>query len=238
MIPWGRITGLAVAAFALVAPGARAAGPPYGRAELAGCDKTVHEAVFTARIASYRRAARMQLRFTLQALTPDDETWRRIDAAGFGEWITAPPGLGRYVYDKTVQELLAPASYRAVIQFRWRGPGGRLLHAERAISPVCRQPDARPDLVVRSVRVEADGRYAALVLNRGHEAAGPFSLELRLDAALLATTVAPALQPAQTTTVVLGGPPCASGQQIEAVADPSAEVDEADEDNNSASTLC
>ena len=33
--------------------------------------------------------------------------------------------LGKYTYDKTVQDLLAPASYRAVVDFRWRDGRGR-----------------------------------------------------------------------------------------------------------------
>ena len=70
------------------------------------------------------------------------------------------------------QDLLAPASYRAVVDFRWRDARGKTMRTERAISPVCKQPDPRPDLVVRSVRATRTGPTSASVFNRGREAAG------------------------------------------------------------------
>ena len=45
-----------------------------------------------------------------------------------------------------------PANYRVVVDFRWRDRAGKTMRTERAISPVCKQPDLRPDLVVRNVR--------------------------------------------------------------------------------------
>src|ERR687884_49102 len=56
---------------------------------------------FEARIGAIPGARRMQMRFTLQARTPDPGAWSAIPADGFGTWITAPPGLDRYAYDKT-----------------------------------------------------------------------------------------------------------------------------------------
>ena len=88
--------------------------------------------------------------------------------------------MGKYTFDKTVQDLLAPASYRAVIDFRWRDRGGKTIRTEKVTSPVCKQPDARPDLVMRSVRLE-DGSYVGVVFNRGREAAGPFAVDFLVD---------------------------------------------------------
>ena len=68
------------------------AASPYAKASVARCDRDLNEAVFAGRVMAYRRSPKMQMRFTLQALTPDDPRWRKIDTPGFGEWITAPAG--------------------------------------------------------------------------------------------------------------------------------------------------
>jgi hypothetical protein len=237
MIRWRRIIGFSVALFVLLVPGAQARMSPFARAALVSCDRDVREAVFEGRVLSYKKAAKMQLRFTLQATTPDDSRWRKIDAEGFGTWITAPPALAKYTYDKTVQDLLAPASYRAVVDFRWRDRKGKTVRIERAISPVCKQPDARPDLVVRSLRFET-GQYIAVVFNRGREPAGAFAVDFLADSAPLGTVEVVGLEPQTPVTVMLPGPACAPLTPVEAVADPRSEVDEADEENDSLGILC
>ena len=177
MVRWTRIIGLSLALFA-ARRGAQRAPPQvrYGKASVVSCDKDSREAVFEGQMRVYRKAPKMQMRFTLQATTPDAPKWRKVALPNFSEWITAPANVGKYTYDKTVQDLLAPASYRAVVDFRWNDRRGKTIRTERAISPVCKQPDARPDLVVRNVRIE-DGSYVGVVFNRGREAAGPFAVD-------------------------------------------------------------
>jgi hypothetical protein len=236
MIRWTRIAGLTVALFALLATGAQASSP-YSRATLVRCDKDANEAVFQGRVLRYKRSAKMRLRFTLQAWTPDEPRWRRVAADGFGEWITAPPGLTRYTYDKTVESLLAPARYRTVISFRWRDGRGRTIRSERATSPACRQPDSRPDLVVSDVRVQPRG-YVAVIANRGREAAGTFGVDFLRAGAPLGSVDVIGLAPDSTVDVFLPAPQCQPGEQIEAVVDPRSEVDEADEENDSLAVTC
>jgi CARDB protein len=139
-----------------------------------------------------------------------------------------------------VQDLLAPASYRAVVDFRWRDRRGKTVRTERAISPVCKQPDARPDLVVRSVR-EQDGRqYVAVVFNRGREAAGPFAVGFTVDELTAGTAEVVGLAPQAAVTVVIpeDGRGCASGTPVEVLADSRSQVDEADEENNAFTGAC
>src|SRR5215468_379513 len=109
---------LVIAAVALATATPAHAATRLGQAVLLRCDTGV--ATFEGRVTALKRATKAQMRFTLQARTPEEPTWRAVGAPGFGTWLTAPPKVGRYVYDKTVQELLAPAEYRAVIRFRWR----------------------------------------------------------------------------------------------------------------------
>jgi hypothetical protein len=136
-----------------------------------------------------------------------------------------------------VEDLLAPASYRAVVDFRWRDRKGKTVRTEHAISPACKQPDVRPDLLVRSVKVE-DGEYVAVIFNRGREAAGAFAVDFLSDSAPLGTVDVVGLAPQTAVTVMLPGPPCAPGTTVEAVADPRSEIDEADEENDSLGVLC
>ncbi len=237
MVRWRRIIGVSVALFALSAGTAQGRSSPFAKATLVSCDREAREAVFEGRVLTFRRAATMQLRFTLQALTPDDRRWRKIDTPGFRTWITAPAGLGKYTYDKTVQDLLAPASYRAVVEFRWRDRRGRTVRTEKARSPVCRQPDERPDLVVRKVLIE-NGDYVAVIFNRGREAAGPFAVDFLRDSVAIGSVEVTGLAPQAPVTVMLPGAPCAPGTPLEAVVDPRSQVDEADEENDSLSVFC
>ena len=103
---------------------------------------------------------------------------------------------------------------------------------------VCKQPDARPDLVVRNVRVE-DGSYVGVIFNRGREAAGPFAVDFLLDGTSVGTVevIGPGAADADHGDDARAGTPCAAGTPLEVVADPRAQVDEADEENNAFSDL-
>ena len=180
----------------------------------------------------------MQLRFTLQVSTPTSPRWRRVAAPTWGPWITGPPSFAKYTYSKTVQDLLPPAGYRAVVHFRWKDGRGRTIRRERAVSQVCRQPDTRPDLVVRSVAFE-NGRYVSTIFNRARDrAAGHFAVDFIVDGVPFGTVEVVGLAARATVTAVLPGGRCAPGTPLEAVVDPRSEVDEADEENDALSGSC
>ena len=227
---------LVIAAVALAtAPPAHAA-TRMGSAALLRCGSGV--ATFEGRVTAMKRAAKAQMRFTLQARTPEEPVWRGVSAPGFGSWLTAPPKAGRYVYDKTVQQLLAPAEYRAVIRFRWRDAHGRVLRTERATTKICRQPDPRPDLQI--VALKTGARYVAVIRNTGRGDAGPFSVAFtRNGESLGLVAIADGLKSGAHISAVLStAPACAAGELIAAQADPLDEVDEADEDGNVLSQTC
>ena len=237
MIRWRRIIGVLVALFALHTGTADAASP-WARAVLVSCDRDLREAVFEGRVVTVKRATKMQLRFTLQVPTPESPRWRKVAAPSWGEWITVPPSFAKYTYSKTVQDLLPPANYRAVVNFRWKDRKGRTLRSERAVSPVCKQPDTRPDLVVRDVRFE-NGQYVATIFNRGRDsAAGHFAVDFIVDGVPFGTVEIVGLAAQTAVTAVLPGGRCALGTPLEAVVDPRSEVDEADEENDSLSASC
>lgn len=233
MIRWRRIIGLCVALFCLLAPAANAAG--LGKVTLAGCDPKAGQAVFQGRMAAFRDT-RMQLRFTLQV--SDSRTkWRTVAADGFGVWITVPAGYGKYTYDKTVQGLLPGSNYRAVVNFRWRVGKGKTVRSERAVSPACKVPDSRPDLVLRAVADDSAG-YVAKVVNRGRSAAGPFDVAFIVGGVPLGSARVAGLAPGEAIDVFMPGAACADGEALEAVVDPGSEVDEANEENDSLSASC
>jgi hypothetical protein len=236
-----RATFAAVAAALLLAAPAHAAAP--GGVAVLRCDKVAHAVVFEGRIAAIHRSKRMQLRFTLQARTPDDPVWRKVGADGFGAWIAAPRSVSRYLYDKTVENLLAPASYRAIVDFRWRDARGKVFHTSRATSAGCRMPDPRPDLTVEQVRVDPAAqagkrRYVAIVANDGRGDAGPFEIDFTREGTLIGTLTLDGLRAGSERTVFLTAAACAPGEQIAATADARAAVDESDEDDDTQSTLC
>jgi hypothetical protein len=226
-----RITGLCLIVFCLLAPSASAAS--LGKATLGKCDPAAGEAVFQGRQTALRDA-RMQMRFTLEVA--QGRKWRRVAADGFDQWISVPSGYARYTYEKTVQGLLPGSDYRAVVRFRWRS-GGRTVRSERSTSPVCRVPDTRPDLVVRKVAADGAG-YVAKVVNRGRSAAGPFDVAFLVGGVPVGTARVVTLAPRASIEVFLPGPPCAEGEALEAVADPGSEVDESNEENDSARARC
>jgi hypothetical protein len=197
---------------------------------------------FEGRIAAWGRSRKMQMRFTLQARMPE-ATWAKVSAPGFGAWITAPRGLGRYLYDKTVDGLLAPAGYRAVVDFRWRDAAGKVIHSSRRTSRTCHQPDPRPDLTPGALSVQPAAqpgrrRYVATLVNAGKGDAGPFEVDITREGVLLGSLQISHLAAGAHRTVALSGPACTPGEQIAVVVDATHEVDESDEDDNVLSIVC
>jgi hypothetical protein len=207
-----------------------------------GATAAERSVTFEGRIAAVGRSKRMQMRFTLQARMPD-RPWAKVAAAGFGTWITAPRGLSRYLYDKTVDGLLAPAGYRAVVDFRWRDAAGRVIHSSRETSRTCHQPDPRPNLTAGALSVQpatepGRRRYVATLVNAGKGDAGPFEADFTREGTLLGSLQIAGLAAGAHRQVALAGPACTPGEQIAVVVDATHEVDESDEDDNVLSIVC
>jgi hypothetical protein len=242
-----RLLAPVLATLAVLGAAAPAAARPPARAVLVSCERASAQAaragVFEGRMRALPGTSRMQMRFTLQARTPDRPRWSAVTVPGFGTWATAAAGTARYSYTKRVEGLLAPAAYRVQVRFRWLDARGRVLAAARASSPPCRQPDPRANLVVRSIGIgpAADPsrrRYLVLVRNTGRAAAEPSSLAVSVAGRPLPAASVAGLHPREATLVTVEGPACAGGDLIEAEADAEEAVDESDEDDNRFSRLC
>jgi len=236
---------------ALAAPAAGAAVPRWAaKAVLVDCERAPgvddtadRAAVFEGQMRSVRGAARMQMRFTLQARTPDTSRWGSVAAPGFGTWVSSQSGTSRYVYTKRVEGLLAPASYRVQLRFRWLSASGRTLASARRSSATCRQPDPRPNLVVSSLSVRQTARagryrYVAFVRNTGRSAAEESELRVALGGTALPSVPVMALEPGEGVEVAVEGPACEAGATVDADADAGDAVDERDEADNRFTRLC
>jgi CARDB len=230
-----------LAAFFALAPAAHAASRP--QAALVTCDKAAHEAVFEGRMDARAGTARMQMRFLLQDHGPG-ERYTRVSIPRFSAWHSSAGGRSRYVYTKTLDGLVGPASYRVVVHFRWLAADGTVLHRASVVSAACRQPDPRADLSVSALEVRPAARperrrYAITVVNSGRSAAPASRVALDLgDGGAPLSGAVGALAPGAEATVVVGGRACEPGTLLTAAADATDVVDEHDEDDDTLALSC
>ena len=226
---------LVIAFFAVAAP-ARAAAP--ASVELAACVPADRAAEFEARMGNVDDAAKMKMRFTLQARKPGKKAYRRVAAPGFSGWTTADPGTSRYVFTRRVEGLIGPARYRAMVRFKWIDARGKTILSARKFSKGCRQPDHRPNLKVKALSHEGKRRYVALVANTGRTATGAFELQVTLAGTPLDPVSVDSLEPHTQRLVTVRGPVCTPGSALTATADPLDLVDEHHEADNVFSAPC
>jgi hypothetical protein len=245
-VPGAPVPGVSGSAAARAA--ATAGASPGATVKVTGCteglDLAQRSVTFEGRMRPIAGTVTMGLRFVLQAQTPGDPRWRHVTADGFDRWLPSAPGVRRYTYAKTVRSLLAPASYRATVRFRWLDADGQVLDQDDAVSAVCIQDDLRPDLVPRRIDVQpaagdtGQHRYGVLVRNAGATASGAFGVRLDVPGLPSATATATALGSGESRVVTVTAPACAPGDTVTAVVDPAGLVDEADEDANVVSVAC
>ena len=231
---------LLIATLALLTAAPAAIAAP-AKARLTACEPALDQAQRTATFAGDVRtipgASRLQVKFVLQARTEDEPEWAPVAAPGFGTWNSSAPGIGRYVYTKTVENLLAPAAYRAVVRFRWLTATGRTLLRARRTSRVCRQPDLRPDLLVERID-RADGGYEVTIVNAGRSAAGAFAVTIEIAGQVHAFADVAGVGARERVHLRGQAPACQEGSDVIVRVDPGQVVDEADEDANALSRPC
>ncbi|HEX4345529.1 MAG TPA: CARDB domain-containing protein [Solirubrobacteraceae bacterium] len=189
-------------------------------------------ASFVGSMPATTGATQMQMRFDLQRRRPGERHWRIVGGAqGFGVWETADPGRAGFVFHKRVDSLPAPATYRAVVRFRWNAVDGTIVRVARRATSACDQPDLRPDLVPGSLRAVLDAQpalavYTIVVRNAGRSAAGPFSVRVAGGVGSV-----PGLAAGGQASVIVVGAACAPGSTVAAMVDSDHRIDETDERN-------
>lgn len=225
---------------AAVASGQDQTAPPL-KAGLATCqtgaDPAARYAVFTGSMPAMAGARTLAMRFELLQRLPGG-SFKRVTLAKWGVWEkTSRKGVPGFIFTKRVEQLAAPAAYRARIDFRWSDAAGKVLRAAQLSSPICLQPDPRPDLVPRTLTGSAinasTARYTLTVRNTGRGDAPAFAVSVAGAAAQGGPLPAGARE-----EIRVRGPRCRPGTQVEVTVDAPNAVDEAHETNNATSFPC
>jgi hypothetical protein len=129
------------------APPAIEAAAPVASATLEKCLAPTQESAgtvtFAAQMTTIPGTDEMAVRVRLQEHTPGSEGFHQVDAPGLGEWHESEPSVKVFRYLTQVTNLAAPASYRALVSFRWLDVGGHEIEHLARHTPVCRQPATR-----------------------------------------------------------------------------------------------
>jgi hypothetical protein len=198
-------------------------------------------AVFVGQMPALQRTRRMWMRFDLYERTSSGR-WQRLAVPKFGTWQKSLPGKPGFIYEKRVDQLQAPATYRAVVRFRWYDARGALQRQARRVTRACHEPDPRPDLAVGTVTATDAGagrlRYVIRVRNDGRSDVGPFDAVLSVDGSAQPPATVAGLPAGGATKVAVIAPRCAAGSRIQIALDPAGTIDEAREANNAVSRAC
>ena len=84
-------------------------------------------ATFTAHMVAPDTTQRMAIKIQLQQRLYGEAEYHTIAAPGLGVWHSSEPGVRIDNYVQQVTNLTAPASYRALVSFRWLNSKGHLL---------------------------------------------------------------------------------------------------------------
>lgn len=217
--------------------------PPPLAATLETCSTSAlpaeRAAEFVGAMPATATATRMRMRFDLERLRPRDAHWRRLRGVpGFGTWEQSAPDRAGFVFHKRVDGLLVPASYRAVVRFRWVDARGRLLRQARRRTLACAQPDMRPNLVPGALTGNFAAQpglalYTLVVRNAGRSTAGPFSVRVAGG-----TAEVESLGPGESQLVGVVAGICLAGTSTDTQVDSDNRVEESSERGNAAPRRC
>lgn len=209
-----------------------------------GADDASRAAAFTGSMPAAAQTRRMQMRFTLmqrKGIGPKG-TFKKVVVPGWGGWVKSDPDRQGFVFTKRVEALTAPAGYRVVITFRWLDGKGHVQRTTVRTTPVCEQPDPRPDLVLGGVDATATGKgtaaYTVSVGNEGHSDAVPFAVTITVDGTVSDPVTLGPIAAGGRSTGTLAAPRCASGGTILVTVDVADTVAESVEGDSAVHRPC
>jgi hypothetical protein len=225
---------------------AQAAGKPPLAAKLVACttgeEPAARAATFTGSMPALSGTDHVEMRFTLLQRRGSGGPFRPVDVPDWAAPETSEPGRPGFVFTKRIGRLLAPAAYRARVAFAWYDAKGHVQRRTRRTTPVCLQPDPRPNLMVGKVTAAGQGggeaAYAVTVINDGGATALPFWVTLTVgDRTLGPVTIGP-LAPGTAEVATLTGARCALGTTIGVAVDVDRAVDESRRDDDVVQRPC
>jgi hypothetical protein len=122
--------------------GAPVAGAPAATLEqcVTAGPQAERAATFSGEMTSIAGTVRMAMRIDVEERRPADALYHAVSAPGLGVWRSSDPKVKVYKYLKQVTNLSSPASYRALVRFRWLGAKGRVLRRAERLTARCVQP--------------------------------------------------------------------------------------------------
>lgn len=226
---------------------ARQAAPPL-RADTSTCRTGVTPAerfaVFTGSMPARRGTARMAMRFELQIRESAGTAYRTVKAPSFGRWERSQTGRRGFIYSKRVDGLKAPATYRSVVRFRWFDASGEVIASTTRTTPLCTQPDPRPNLRLLALRTTAGSTagtttYLLTVVNSGRGPAVAFDVAAGPDDDGPAATVTVGGMAAREARVIeVTARSCAPGGRVRIRLDVGAVIPESSEADNDVRRAC
>ena len=97
-------------------------------------------ATFSGEMTAIPGTVRMAMRVEVQERMPAETAFHTITAPGLGVWRASELKVKVYKYFKQVTNLYSPASYRALVRFRWLTARGHILRQAERLTPRCLQP--------------------------------------------------------------------------------------------------
>ena len=97
-------------------------------------------ATFAGEMTAVAGTARMAMRIEVQERVPGQALYHTVTAPGLGVWRESDVKVKIYKYLKQVTNLSSPASYRALVRFRWMGPRGHVIRRAERVTTRCVQP--------------------------------------------------------------------------------------------------
>jgi hypothetical protein len=203
----------------------------------------------TAVMRPVRGTQRMRMRFELLSALHRRGRYHLVHGPNLGSWLAPDnPALGSHPDDvwqvpHPISDLDAPAFYKLRVSFRWLGAGGHVIARQVLVSPVCHQPELRPDLAAQSLTISpattsGQDDYLGVVRNLGVTAAGPFDVQLTLADGTTVTRHVLWLGPHRSRQLNIVATSCTPGSNVILTADPTASVDDFDRANNALTVIC
>ena len=137
-------------------PGETASAPTGGvAATLEACVTSVAQpersATFSGEMTATAGTAKMSMRIDLEERAPEEAEFRPVVESGLGVWRAADPKVKVYKYVRQVSNLSPPASYRALIRFRWFNAAGHVIKRAQRLTSRCLQPSAPAEVPIAPV---------------------------------------------------------------------------------------